>query len=168
MGVWLFSVVGLVSLNWCNASILSDKLPCHYLDSINITDGVRQSDGIILHNGIRFAKDQYAQINYKYKLNDGDERITVAPYIRGCLCNNDNKPCLRLCCPNGTFYKPGAPEEERCLNHTEATQFQTNVINENNKIEKRVLDEYFAYVHDIPCSEYYKADDYGITHVITK
>lgn len=81
----------------------ADKLPCTYFESINITDGVRQPNGDIIHKNIVYPKDQYAEVNtvlvdvYDNNTSKGNsEFIKVPSYYRGCLCNR--KKCMRICC----------------------------------------------------------------------
>lgn len=165
MGVWqwLFITIGFASLNWSNGFILSRELPCHYLDSINITDGIKQKDGSILYNKNRFTKDQYTKVNYI--LENGVERIIVPPYLRGCLCNN--KPCIRFCCPVGSFHDPTATGKRKCSQNESAQQFESDILDDTqNKRQKVILDQHFAYVDDKPCSNLYLAGEYNLTNVM--
>ncbi|XP_031622142.1 G-protein coupled receptor Mth2-like [Contarinia nasturtii] len=159
MGVWLFSVIGLLLLSDSNAFLLSRDLPCKYLDSINITDGIRQHDDSILYNGITFPKDQYTKVNYK--LEKGEERVFVEPYIRGCVCNK--KPCIRLCCPIGMFFDATIIGSQKCQPHSAAKGFTADLIDEQNKTEKITLDDHFAFVNDRPCNRVYLASNYNVT-----
>lgn len=157
MGVRLFCIIGIIFVSQSDAfNILSRDIPCEFLDSVNITDGIRQSNGSILFNGIQFPSDQYATINYIYE--NGTKRITVDPYTRGCLCNI--KPCIRLCCPYGTFVNG-----KKCDSHESAREFESDVIDENNNVNKVILDHHFGYVADRPCSYFFRAKSYNITHV---
>ncbi|XP_055318309.1 G-protein coupled receptor Mth2-like isoform X2 [Sitodiplosis mosellana] len=161
MGVWLFITIGFISVNWSNGFLLSRELPCHYLDSVNITDGVKQNDGSIIYNDIRFANDQYTKINYI--LENGMERVTVEPYVRGCLCNQ--RPCIRLCCPIGSFYDATVTGKRKCSQNESAHQFESDVFDHTqNKVQKVVLDQHFEYVDDKPCSNYYLAGEYNLTN----
>lgn len=160
----IISVCLFLLINQSESFLLSRDLPCKYLDSINITDGVRQHDDSIVYDNIIFPKDQYTKVNYK--LEKGEERVTVDPYIRGCLCNK--KPCIRLCCPIGMFYDPTVNGSQKCRKHEAAKRFKADLINEQNKIENVILDERFAYVSDRPCNRVFLATNYNvtITHVI--
>lgn len=89
--MWLIIVIiGLVPINFGDASSVDRELPCHFLDSINITDGALQSDHSIIFGDIKFTENQYSRIDYI--LDNGTNPITVEPYLRGCLCNI--KPCI--------------------------------------------------------------------------
>lgn len=164
MGVLLICMIGLMSVNRAGAFLLGRELPCRFLDSVNITDGIRNDDGSITFNDITFPKDQYARINFI--LENGTKHVTVDPYVRGCLCAI--KPCIRLCCPFGTFVDSSIKQGKKCRSHEAAKQFESDVIDANNNVDKVILDNQFAFVDDRPCSRYYLADSYNITHVISK
>ena len=109
------------------------KLPCNYLDSINITDGKLQPDSSIIFNDITYPKDQYFDINYILQ-NGSKTHINVnSTYRRGCLCNI--KPCIRLCCPAGVFYnnvkfkcQRHANELAKHLEHDVLDQYKVSYI----------------------------------------
>lgn len=158
MGV-IFILIGLLSLHLTTAF---DELPCHFLDSINITGGIRYlHDDSIRFNDIIYPKNQYAQINYV--LQDGTDKATVDPYIRGCICNI--KPCLRLCCPLGSLFTLTDIETTVCTDHDKARNFQAEVLHENNEVKVVPLENYFTYVEGHPCKFLYAVDDYNLTHV---
>lgn len=153
----MISIIGLSSIKWSDAFLLSHDLPCDFLDSINITEGIRQSDKSIIYNNMTFHQDQYAKINYK--LENGTARVAVDPYIRGCVCID--KPCIRLCCPYGTFV-----EGRNCRSHDAAKNFDAEILDANDKPENVILDDLFAYVDDRPCNKFFVAKEYHIKHVI--
>lgn len=162
MGVWLFVIIGMMAVNWSSAFLLARELPCQYLDSVNITAGAQQKDGSIMYNGIRFTKDQYTKINYI--LENGHERVTVPPYLRGCLCNH--RACIRLCCPVGSFFDPEITEGRKCRRNESAHQFESDVFDvKRNKVDRVILDQHFAYVDDKPCNRVYLAGGYNLTNV---
>lgn len=161
MGVLLIGIIGLSSINWSVAFLLSRDLPCQFLDSINITDGIRQSDKSIIYNNMTFEQDQYAKINYI--IENGITRVAVDPYIRGCVCNY--KPCIRLCCPYGTFVDTTVKQGRKCRSNDAARNFEVEILDPNDKPEKVILDHFFAYVDDRPCNKFYRAVDYHIKHV---
>ena len=95
--IWLILLNGIIS-------VYSTNLPCHYFDSINITDGIWQQPSpqqqyqnrkSIIFDGIEFRSNQYAIVDYT---EDDGMRNVSEPHLRGCLCNM--KPCYRLCCSN--------------------------------------------------------------------
>lgn len=161
MGVWMISIIGLLSLNCSDAFLLSRELPCQFLDSINITAGVKQNDESIFYENVTFSKNQYAKINYI--IENGSSRIIVEPYLRGCLCNN--RPCIRLCCPYGTFSDPTVKQGRKCRSHEAAKEYESTIIDEYNQEHNVILDHYFSYVDDRPCSKFYLANDYKIKNV---
>ncbi|KAF5288086.1 hypothetical protein FQR65_LT12136 [Abscondita terminalis] len=67
---------------------LSDDIPCDLNFGINITDGIRGNKKSINFNGTWFYPGDY------------EERDGI---IIGCVCRI--KPCLRKCCPSGTFFQ---------------------------------------------------------------
>lgn len=157
--VILFSGILLLFFNIQN----SKKLPCDYLDSINITDGTLRSDLSITFNDITYTNDQHFEISYVLK--NGEKLPTLQPYRRGCICRL--KPCVRLCCAAGTFFDD---EINKCQNqtHPQAKLFEHDVLNEFNETEKWILDHHFAYVYDRPCQKRFIVDDnYSIINVMT-
>lgn len=140
------------------------KLPCDYLDSINITDGKLQPDSSIIYNGMKFSKDQYFDVNYVLRNGTKDHVSVQTPYRRGCLCNR--KPCVRLCCPAGVFYDN---VKFKCQRHTNdlAKLLEHDVLDKHNDTENWVLNDHFAFVYDKPCQGMFIADDgYDITYVM--
>lgn len=71
-------------------------VPCRFHNTVNITDGVRDHDDSILHNGLKYQSHLYAE--YNYIIVNTTSKRTVDRHIRGCLCLLD-KPCIRLCLP---------------------------------------------------------------------
>lgn len=164
IGMWrplIVVVVGLLSINWTNASSLSNELPCDFLDSINVTAGATHNDGSIVFDGITFPADQIAKVDYI--LENGKEKVSVDRHIRGCLCTF-NRTCLRLCCPHGSFteYRKG---NKTCRIHESAKDLEDTILDENNQTKTVKLNEHFTYVDHRPCKEFYIADEYQITHV---
>lgn len=157
MGV-LIILIGMMSMR---LGVALDVLPCHFHDSINITDGIwSPKDETIEFNNVIYQKNEYGKIDYV--LDNDMENVTVDPYIRGCICNI--KRCLRLCCPLGTVNK----RENRttvCREHEKARDIQAKVLHENDKIEVVPLSRYFTYVEGHPCQFLYRDHDFQITHV---
>lgn len=160
--VWLIVLFGLLSINWTYAHLGNHELPCQYLDSINITDGITQSDESILFDNNKFTKDQYSVIDYI--LENGTVHVTVKPYLRGCLCNT--KPCIRLCCPFGSFFDRTMKEKKKCRRHEVATQFPSQIQAENDDTKQMLLNHSFRYVDDRPCPNFFAVRDFKITQVI--
>lgn len=115
-------------------------------------------------NGMEFTSDQYAEIDYTLK---GTERITVNPYTRGCSCTN--RPCVRLCCPYGTFAVADADEPEmdiKCRPDEAANNLKINITDEHNHTQTVQLNGNFGYTDRI-CDSLYYADEYKINKVTT-
>lgn len=146
---------------YCNKAV--EELPCHFFDSKNITDGIRQPDDSIVYEGVIYPIDQYAVVNYWIK--KGSQNITVSPYIRGCICKI--KSCLRFCCPIGT-YLIKENEKNECREHISANNFTANVLH-GNETKVQTLDRDFGIVDGSSCERMYiiTPDEYQITHVIT-
>lgn len=86
----LLIVFGLLS--GYHAKTISNKLPCKFIDSIDISDGVVQSNQSIIYDGVEFTPADYAEMDRV--LNKKGEEIPAKPHTRGCLCNR--KPCIRV------------------------------------------------------------------------
>lgn len=147
-------VIGIVIILNANER---NQLPCKYLDSINITDGIRQADDSIELNGMVFTKDQYAHIDFV--LENGVTHQIVPPYMRGCVCRM--KSCVRLCCPLGSFY-----QNRSCHRHNNHVQrLEATVLDEHKHTKTIILDNHFAYVNDRSCRQRYIADEYQMIYV---
>lgn len=141
----LIILIGFITLNCVgHAILLSGNLPCNFLDSYNITDGVFQSDRTIVYKDFKFPIDQYAKINYTF--DNGMERTIVTPYTRGCICNR--KPCIRLCCPYGSIQV----KSKRCQPNEAANTI--NVYSEqyhSANVQNITPVRQFAFIHNYPC-----------------
>lgn len=155
--VFVMVLIGFISTSLCAKS----ELPCHLLDSVDITDGIRQPDGSILYGDIMYPTNQYAHVDYT--VENGVPMTDDFSHIRGCACNI--KPCLRLCCPFGT-YRMQENETITCIPHPGAHNLSDVVLNENNERQILNLDHHFAWISDgDPCKSMYPSEDYQITHV---
>lgn len=100
--------------------------PCSFFDTINITDGIKFSNGSINHNGITYTTNQYKYFNYYYP--QLDEKKSSIPHIRGCFCHY--RKCIRSCCPKGYIL------DNKCIISPEQQKIQNIYVNlelENNK-----------------------------------
>lgn len=167
MGIYIIVLIGFSFLLRSNAFQASDieltsKLPCDFLDTINITDGTYFPNKSIVFNGVEFRKELYAKINFvdlrTHKI------ITVDPHIRGCLCSI--RPCLRFCCPEGTFLEFSG-ENGKCSPKNVTTQIHSlNVLNPNNKTKPVKMEDHFGVVHNFPCKKIFlPSQQFQITHV---
>lgn len=140
-----------------------NRLPCKYLDSINITDGIRHiEDDSIEFDGMMFTKSQYAVIDYV--LEHGRTHKLVKPYVRGCGC--EIKPCIRLCCPYDSFYQNRSCHRHNNNNNNKRVQrLEIAVLNEQKQTKSIILDHHFAYVTDRSCHQRYIADEYRMIYV---
>lgn len=73
--VWLFVLLVSIQINCIKAA---EELPCHFFDSKNTTDGVRQPDDSIVYESFIYPKDQYAVVNYW--IRKGSQNITVVSH----------------------------------------------------------------------------------------
>lgn len=164
--VWPFSWLWLILTAFlCTslsvASLIGHKLPCHFVDSLNISAGVSQFNNSIEFNGMVFPENQYAEVNYVLK--DGKPVIVQPTYVRGCPCNI--KPCIRLCCPFGTFVKTITPEGSvDCSDHDTTWSVHSDIILADNQSTALDLDQHFGFVDRI-CKLHFYADEFKITHV---
>lgn len=119
-----------------------DNFPCSFLETINITDGIRNFDGSISHDGIRFSENHYKEYGYIYR--DYEHKQTVKKHIRGCICLY--KICIRSCCRNEEDFVNGTciVEDNITLN-----TFNVSIHDTNGKINNHNL---------------YDDDDYEVTY----
>lgn len=100
--------------------------PCSFFDTINITDGIKYSNGSISYNGITYKSNQYKTFNYIYLQHD--IRKSSIPHIRGCFCYH--RICIKSCCPKGYILNNG------CISSTDPQKMQKFHVNlklKNNK-----------------------------------
>lgn len=154
----IYTTVFVIGIMVVLNSNQDSRLPCKYLDSINITDGARLADGSIEFNGMVFGQDQYARIDYV--LENGVTHKIVQPYVRGCICRM--KSCVRLCCPYGWYY-----QNRTCHRHSNerVRRLETAVLDEHKQTKSIILDHHFAYVNDRSCHQRYIADEYQMIYV---
>lgn len=170
MGVLLIIGILLTFLNFSDAFYINNNnvLPCDFQDSINITNGHVQSDGAIVFDGTTYSKEQFATINYLQTYEN--KRINVEPHLRGCPCNV--RPCIRLCCPLGSFVdlsrlKRGTILQQiPCYDNEAAKNYESEIINQNNHTKTIKLIENFSYVILQSPIKFYKIKNYRITNVM--
>lgn len=151
----------LVNIKFCQTFLFGKKLPCHFYDSINITNGVRHSNNSITFNGIEYPPDQYSEMTYD--LINNIESIKVHTYIRGCLCAV--RSCIRLCCPFGSFVDEMMENGIKCRTNDTAKKVKFKVIDSNNQTKLNYLNEHFVHIDRI-CNQYSNADGFKIHQVI--
>lgn len=75
------------------ACLDNTNLPCKYIDSINIENGMTNSDQSITYEHMIFSRDRYGTFDYALERNEDGilVRSAIKPHTRGCL---ENKlPC---------------------------------------------------------------------------
>ncbi|XP_055309688.1 G-protein coupled receptor Mth2-like [Sitodiplosis mosellana] len=148
--------ISLTSSNKSGEDLINRELRCDFVDSVNITGGIEHQNGKIIFDGIEYSEDQYAAIDYISE--DGFNRISV----RGCTCNI--RPCVRLCCPHGSFVESMEfGQEVECREDETAKNLLTEVLDENGRTNITNLDQHFGYVNRI-CDFHYYAKNFVITH----
>lgn len=88
-----------------------DEKPCSFYDTVNITDGVKNSDGSVSYEGITYLLDQYKSYDYIYK--GPNVRKNVTSHLRGCICQH--RICIRSCCPKGFVF------DNKCIKSSNET-----------------------------------------------
>lgn len=160
---WLNILIAIHCLGVLNAASTFDPiniLPCDYNDSLNITNGILQSNKSYILNGVEYPEGHYAKINYTIF----DKKIIPQkPYIRGCICNVKN--CIRFCCPFGTYLEL-KNHVGKCSRHEAAKNIQGDILHQNNETKRIKYHDHFAILHAYPCKNFNMQDEqYSITHV---
>lgn len=119
------------------------QLPCDFHDSVNITDGFRHPNKSISFDNIVFSFDEYATVDY---VLNGTERVKTESHIRGCPCTI--RPCIRLCCPYGSFVENTLEDFSiECSKNEAAKNFEVPLLDTNNVTTTVNLDHYFGYIN---------------------
>lgn len=162
---FLSLLLPLLCVDWIQAFL--NELPCDFLDSIDISNGILLANKSIIYSGIEYQVRNYGRINYN--VNNELEPITVESYyFRGCPCQI--KSCIRLCCPYGSFvdaigyFEDEQPQPIYCRNHSAARNVMAEIQYENNQSKTLNLDEHFAYVNRI-CKRHLYEYEFNITEV---
>lgn len=167
----LFLGVTLIAIKWSTVwckNIENGLLPCKFEDSINITGGTILPDNSVLFDGIKYSSENFGTF---HSTVNRTSQINVVAHLRGCPCNI--RPCLRLCCPLGTFVntkqlqRGTIRQKIPCYHHEAAKNFQSEIFDQTtNQSHVQVLDEYFAYVVLQTPKKFYKLKIFRITNVI--
>lgn len=99
---------------------VNGHLTCKYNVAVNITDGLKESYGVIIKDNVEYSPKNY------YETDDGR--------IYGCPCNI--KTCLRKCCEMGR-----APLNKSC------TIYEEDLLIELHK-EKKFIKEVTVNIHN--------------------
>lgn len=145
---------------YARACIYKDRLPCKFSESINITKGTIDQNGLIKFNYMDFPNGTYAKISYNYQIiskeeqNDKNETIyrnyfergDTAEYLRGCVCNR--MPCIRFCCskPNQIYVKG------RCLDGSQ-TNLDLPIKIKDGNVSSSNFKDHFYYVTGQYCGK---------------
>ncbi|EJY57871.1 AAEL017259-PA, partial [Aedes aegypti] len=137
--------------------ISCDSLPCDFIDSINITDGMRDVLGNIVHNNILYKPKYYRTIDYDYE--DFSTKKFVNEYIRGCPCAV--RLCVRMCCPQGTVMY-----DYQCLPTVNKLEVLVNTtlfnVQRNFEVVDLTENSMYGFLYGKPCESVYelnRADD---------
>ena len=120
----------------------AEELPCHFADSINITDGRKSSSGNIIYERVTYTRANYGKIDY-IMTDFYTVKVKVASHIRGCICNI--KTCVRYCCQ----------PEESC-GDVEKIVVNTTAFSENGELQTIDIkhNEHYAILYgDKPCKK---------------
>ncbi|XP_055537393.1 G-protein coupled receptor Mth2-like isoform X1 [Wyeomyia smithii] len=133
--------------------ITCDSLPCDFIDSVNITDGVRDGLGNIIHNNILYKPKYYRTIDYDYE--HFSEKKFVANYIRGCPCAV--RLCVRMCCPQGHVF-----HRRKCVPSDGGLEVRVNTTLYNSQRSFEVVDlvqnPTYGFLYGKPCEFVYELD----------
>lgn len=144
--IWIIIFMRIFSANCIN-------LPCHFYDSINITNGIRQQNNRIVFEGVEFPSNQYAVVDYTE--DDGMRNVTK-PHLRGCFCNI-KRICYRLCCSNGEITLND--DAKKILTHKcneELFQLENEVFDESSISITLILGPNIVYFDNKICMPFYK------------
>lgn len=145
------------SMNWrlffllvivINTSVSINRfpdLPCHFLDSVNITAGALQYDSSIIFDNVIYT--EYAHI--AYTLENGSIKHPTKPYTRGCIPKNKTS-FIRLYCPFGLAYQD-------CPSYRNIQNLKQDIVKNNETI--LTSNHTFGYLFDQPCSNYYEEEE---------
>lgn len=158
--VRLFFLIHLSA--YCGRVVSLSVLPCHFLDSINITNGIVQPNKSISFAGTVYPHGQYAEIDYI--LNEENEQETVQKHTRGCLCKL--MPCIRYCCSFGSYSVTNNDLTNDCNFDASIESYETEILDQNNSTKRVKLDQQFKIIDEKPCTALYFAEEnYQLTHV---
>lgn len=101
MKMWQIYSIYLITIIFKEfQNTFAQDLPCHFHESVNITDGLRHSNGSITHDGFLYHSGSYGYTDEIY--NDSTIKQSVQNHLRGCICSlRSSKPCVPFCCQSG-------------------------------------------------------------------
>ncbi|KAL7037935.1 hypothetical protein ACKWTF_009403 [Chironomus riparius] len=118
------------------------SLPCKFIETVNITDGFKDSNDNFIYKSEIFPLGTYDEFDY---IEDYSYvKISANPHIRGCVCKQ--KQCLRFCCLEN--------DTENCLQSNEL-----NVFNEDNEEETiDISDNKYSILLGRSCKDMYELE----------
>ncbi|CAG9805772.1 unnamed protein product [Chironomus riparius] len=138
---WTFLIVVFIFINRSADASLS----CKFIDTVNITDGFKDSNQNFIYNDEVYPLGTYQEFDYIE--NHVQVKTSVNPHIRGCVCKL--KPCIRFCCHKNS---------KDCIPSNKLT-----VDNENEESEVININENkYGILIGRPCEKIYHLtpDDY--------
>lgn len=148
--------IGLIISKASNAA----ELPCDYYDSIDITNGLHFPNNSVFYDGMEFLPEHYAKITYKVENGIPVRRNAVT---HGCPCMI--RPCIRFCCPYGSFTNFGGSSNQstisNCIQHDRSKDFKIKLQFHNGTINEDVhatqMQQHFGFVNK-NCDKYHSVD----------
>lgn len=139
-------VVLLIIVTKSNAYLDNANKPCKYLDSLNITDGIKISgNDSITFEDINYPKHLYD--TYDYEFVNESYRQPIAPHLRGCACKiNPNKSCVRMCCQRGQY-----SNGRKCFANDSVWNATVSASNDEGIVTEDNIFDMFNYVVGKPC-----------------
>lgn len=147
--------IALMAIFICTYNIFETKATCTYEHSINITNGVFDSNTKSYRYGNQtFHPGQYN--TFDYKMNE-TVRIPTSSHVRGCICQV--RPCFSKCCPLGEVYEHGFG----CKKIDESTnqdEMMLDVLDPNKKTtsNENILNTFNFVIKHTNCTDYYKLE----------
>lgn len=137
-------ILSLVAVTALIGADSRSQLPCSFRDSVNISSGTRDAQRNIVHAGIKYGPEHYAQIDYDFI--GFDVRVKTLSYLRGCVCQVAR--CVRLCCPLGQWFSSDA----KCAVYNDTFKVSVNVESEVGfSVVNLLEDEKFGFLPQKPC-----------------
>lgn len=112
-----------------------NTMPCNHFNTINITDGIKNSDYSITHRGITYSPNHYRKFDYIYK--NQKTKILVENHTRGCICFY--RKCIRSCCLPHQHYDAGCTDSDLSIENSLA--FNVPVMVNGNKLVRNLLND---------------------------
>lgn len=133
-------------------NITYSTLPCHYHESVNITNGIHFKNGSTLYNGYMYDTEHFGYTTEQ--LNYDSEVKSVKNHKRGCICMlSKSSPCVPFCCPENYVNSNG-----NCVQHEHNSHLRTDSSKDSKEIN--ITDRY-RRVHGVKCKRSHLSIEYG-------